>query len=68
MEQRLLKEGDAAIFLGVSRIFLRRGRSEGQRQNRAAPPPFIRAGRMIRYDLTDLERWIETHRQDVKAL
>ena len=62
IKRRLLTEAQAAEFLGVSRSFLRKSRMTGQVENHAEPPPFVKAGRMIRYILDDLESWIEKHR------
>ncbi len=61
---RLLTEKEAAIYLGVSRQFLRKGRMEGHRPNHAERPPFIKSGRMIRYSIDDLSDWIDRHRRD----
>ena len=40
-----MSETEASIYLGVSRIALRQGRSEGRREKRMPPPPFVRLGR-----------------------
>ena len=63
--QRLLKEADAARYLGVSRIWLRKCRSNGPRAGHADGPEFIRAGRMIRYSLDALDAWIARHTVEV---
>jgi predicted DNA-binding transcriptional regulator AlpA len=62
---RLLTEIQAAIYLGVSRQFLRKGRMEGHRPNHAERPPFIKSGRMVRYAIADLDEWIARHRKEV---
>lgn len=64
---RLLSERDAALYLGVSAQFLRKSRMDGQRPGHAEAPPFIKAGRMIRYCVDDLDQWIEAHRKEVGA-
>ena len=65
MEQRLISEKDAAEYIGMSAQFLRKSRMEGVRQNRTAGPPFVRIGRSVRYDLSDLEKWIDAHRRAI---
>lgn len=60
---RLLTERDAAAYIGFSRAFLANARSYGDLPGRTAAPPFIKIGRIIRYDLRDLDSWIEAHRK-----
>jgi predicted DNA-binding transcriptional regulator AlpA len=60
--QRALTESEAATYLGVSRITLRQGRSEGRRNSRMPPPPYVRLGRRIVYLLTDLDTYLAEHR------
>jgi predicted DNA-binding transcriptional regulator AlpA len=60
---RLLTEAEAAQYLGVSRQFLRKSRMDGKREGHADAPPWVQAGRMIRYAIDDLDEWIEAHRQ-----
>lgn len=63
-EDRLLKERDAARFLGVSRSFLANSRCLGTRETGQDAPPFIRIGRGgIRYSLADLRAWVDAHRE-----
>lgn len=67
-ERRLLTEAEAAAFLGVARITLRKARLCGKQTNRLESPPFVRAGRRcIRYDVRDLENWIARHKQGQTA-
>lgn len=54
---RLLTTAQAAAYLGVSKAFLERDRWAGARI------PFVRIGRTIRYDLGDLENYIDAHRE-----
>lgn len=61
-QQRLLTEAQAARYLGVSRQLLRKSRMDGARKGHALPPPWVRNGRMIRYDILDLDAWIKDHR------
>ena len=60
---RLLTEAEAAKFLGVSRQFLRKSRMDGHRTGHADAPLWVKSGRMIRYAIEDLDRWISDHRQ-----
>ena len=58
MQSQLLNTSQAAEFLGVSVAFLERDRWAGARV------PFIKVGsRAVRYQLNDLERYIESCRQ-----
>lgn len=54
-----LKEKEAAVYIGMSRSFLRQGRMNGSRLKRVPTPPFIRMGRAIRYLQTDLDAWLQ---------
>lgn len=56
MGQRLLLEGEVAHFLGVSLACLRRWRWERR------GPAYIKAGRLVRYDLNDLQDWVESRK------
>jgi predicted DNA-binding transcriptional regulator AlpA len=57
-DRRLLTEREAARFLGMTVSFLR------ARRIRGGGPPFIRVGsRTVRYDVRDLEGWIEAQRR-----
>jgi predicted DNA-binding transcriptional regulator AlpA len=66
-EMRLLTEAQAALYLGVSRGFLRKSRMDGHRSSHAEAPPYIKTGRMIRYCVDDLDAWIERHRHEVRG-
>lgn len=59
---RLLSESEAATYLGISRISLRKARCYGEIPGRIPPPPVIRLGRTVRYDVRDLDAFIENHR------
>jgi predicted DNA-binding transcriptional regulator AlpA len=58
----LLTDKEAAEYLGVSVSFLRKRRMEGARQGKAPPPPFIRLGRLCRYQPKDLDAWLEARK------
>lgn len=60
--QRLLTEVETSRYIGMSRVYLRRARSEGNRDGRTPAPPYVRIGRSIRYDLLDLDSWIQAHK------
>ena len=58
MQQRLLSTPEAAEFLGVSAAFLHRDRWAGARI------PFIKVGsRAVRYQMADLEAFLQSHRR-----
>ena len=56
-----LDELGAAAYLNLSRSFLRQSRMNGDRDGHAPGPPYVRAGRMIRYRLVDLDEWLSRH-------
>lgn len=58
----LLTDKEAAEYLGVSVSFLRKRRMEGARLNKTPPPPFIRIGRLCRYQPQDLDAWLEARK------
>lgn len=60
-EKRGYDEKEAAIYLAVSRSFLRQGRMNGLRKNRTPTPVFVRKGRRIKYLKEDLDEWLEEH-------
>ncbi len=51
--ERLLTPQETATFLRVSVSWLAKARMTG------GGPPFRRVGRLIRYDRTELERWLK---------
>jgi excisionase family DNA binding protein len=55
---QLKDEREAANFLGVSVSGLRKWR------NRGIGPRYCRFGRLIRYRLSDLNEWIEAHKNE----
>ena len=55
-ESLALSEAQTARCLGISVSGLRRWRRDGQ------GPPFIRMGRLIRYDESDLGQWLEANK------
>ena len=64
MTPRLITEQDAARYLGVSRSYLANSRC----QMNPNAPAFVKHGRMIRYDLRDLDAWIDKYRKDYKQI
>ena len=63
----VLKEIDAAKYIGMSRSFLRQDRMNGYRKGRTPGPVYIKLGRTIRYHKNDLDVWLEEHRIRRKA-
>jgi len=59
--KRAMSEIEAAIYIKMSRSFLRQDRMNGIRHNRTPGPRFIRIGRRIRYLKDDLDAWLEAH-------
>lgn len=67
-ERGALTEIEAAQYLRVSRSFLRQSRMTGNRIGHAPGPKYIRAGRMIRYAVRDLDAWLERHAVEPKQV
>ena len=61
--KHLLTEQETAVYLGMSRSFLRQGRMNGDRNGRTPSPPYLRIGRAIRYDVHDLNTWLDQFRK-----
>ncbi|WP_448807875.1 helix-turn-helix transcriptional regulator [Aminobacterium mobile] len=60
MKKRLLTTKEAAAYIGISEAYLKEIRATGKIRNRLAPPPHREMGpRLIRYDIEDLNIWIE---------
>ncbi|MCX6539157.1 MAG: hypothetical protein NT151_09535 [Acidobacteria bacterium] len=51
----VLREPDAARYLGMSRAYLKKARIFGR------GPTFVRVRRLIGYRVADLERWLDSH-------
>ena len=67
--KRLLTEAEAAQYISMSRSFLRKSRMDGNRDNRTSGPPYVRVtNRAIRYDIRDLDGWIEANRCEIKSI
>ncbi len=63
-----LTEEQAATYLNISRSFLRQSRMNGNRPGHAPGPRFMRVGRMVRYPLKWLDRYIEDHAVEASAV
>jgi predicted DNA-binding transcriptional regulator AlpA len=48
----------AAAYLGISESWLRQRRMTGTLGCQRPAPPFVRLGRSIRYNKSDLDRWL----------
>ena len=60
IKKNAFNEVEASIYIGMSRSFLRQGRSDGDRPGRTPSPPYVRIGRTIRYRRVDLDKWLES--------
>lgn len=56
--QYILREPEAAVYLSLSRQWLRLKRTKGQHGG----PPYIKAGRSVLYDVRDLDAWLQANR------
>lgn len=59
--ERYLTQREAARYANCSESWLRALRLKGS-TSRVKAPAYIRIGRCIRYRISDLEEWIESHR------
>lgn len=57
--RRLLPESDAAAYCGVTVRWLRDRRWRGTPEGCQPGPPVTVLGRLVRYDIQDLDTWIE---------
>lgn len=58
IEKRLLTTVEAACYLGVSEHWLKTSRFRPELDG----PPFIKMNRAVRYDIHDLNAWLDAHR------
>lgn len=60
----------AAAYLGMSQSWLRQRRMTGQFGDQRPAPPFVRLGRSVRYNKSDLDKWLadQTHRSAVEEI
>ena len=49
-----IPEKEAAPYIGMSEMYLRVARMKG------GGPPYLKIGRAVRYDVRDLDKWLET--------
>lgn len=59
IEKKLLTEHEAARYLGISAISLRKQRHYGAMPGHMAVLPFVKLGKRVRYKLEDLDKFIE---------
>jgi len=64
--KHVLKDPEAAQYIGMSESFLRQSRMDGIRENRTQGPPFIKIGRAVRYLREDLDAWLRNFRQELR--
>jgi len=62
VENRALSESQAAVYINMSRSFLRQDRMNGIRKGRTPGPVFVKIGTRIRYLKDDLDAWLEDNR------
>lgn len=63
-KNQILKEKEAAAYIGMSVSYLQHARCYGASGNRTSGPSYLKMGRSVRYRLKDLDSWIE--RQTMK--
>ena len=64
-QQRLITEREAARYIGMSPSFLAKSRMNGTLPRHTPGPPFLKIGRSVRYDVRELDAWLDEHRCDV---
>ena len=77
MQEHIVKaavtEKEAAIYIGMSVPYLRASRCHSNRHGHghghghAPAPPYIKAGRSIRYLISDLDHWLQQNRVELSA-
>ena len=50
---------ETAIYIKMSRSYLRQARVCGNRGKHTSAPPFIKIGRSVRYLREDLDQWLD---------
>lgn len=60
--QRYLTPAQAADYIGASVSYLAKARSEGNRDGHTPGPPYSKIGKVVRYDLEDLDDWIRANK------
>ncbi len=58
----LVNEKKAAEYLGTSAATLRVLRCNGATKKGMQVPPYVKLGKAVRYDLADLEAYVQAHR------
>ena len=61
-DKRALSEKQAAEYIGMSTMFLRKDRMDGPRENHATGPVYVKKGRRVLYLIDDLDKWLEANR------
>ncbi len=59
MDEKLLRDEEAAEIIGMSAAFLRKARCVGTIGRATPAPPHVQIGRAVRYRRADLDRWID---------
>lgn len=59
-----MNEAEAARYIGMSRGWLRLGRSRGNPDT----PPYVKVSRAVRYLRADLDRWIAERHVDPRQV
>ncbi len=62
MTKKYMTPNEAANYTGTSVSYLARCRSEGNREGKKPGPIYSKVGRIIRYKVEDLDKWLEGHR------
>lgn len=57
-QSRRLRTPEAAAYLGISASTLEKGRVHGKNM-----PPFIKLGRIVVYDVADLDAWLTARKR-----
>jgi hypothetical protein len=67
MAKTLVDEDVAAERISMSVPFLQAGRSKGLIGKGTPTPPFYKLGRLVKYDVADLDAWLAARRIDPAA-
>lgn len=63
IEKQTINEKEASKYIGMSVSFLRQSRMTGKLKGRCKAPPFLKLGRSVRYQISDLDAWLDSNRR-----
>lgn len=62
LAENCVTEKEAALYIGMSRSFLRQDRLNRTLKNRTPGPSYLKFGKSVRFRKSDLDDWINQHK------